>query len=316
VIGEEDLPDRLGGSLLPWNKASRSLPAPRPCRPGHYVGLIRVEGMIVDGRSRRLPLWPPSSLPLLLEEQCGDLTVVQQARQLAQNRRVGAVLLWVDSRGGSASASEAMHAALKALAHRKPLVAAMGSVAASGGYYIVAPARRIFAQSGTLTGSIGVLAGKLTFGGLLDLLLVNRQTTTRGENVFMDRPDQMYTDRERTLVHDMIDRIYDLFLDRVCQGRNRSREAIEPLAGGRVWTGRQALARGLVDEMGGLPQALAAARSLGNLPEDAPLLELPLKAPSVAPASPASSIEHALRAVEALGRTGAWLLSPLISAER
>jgi protease-4 len=124
LVSEEELPGRLGAQLPGWNKARRRLPRPRPPRPGRLVGLIRVEGTIVDGRSRRAPFKPPLRPPLLFEDQCGDLTVVQQARALAADRRVGAVVLWVDSGGGSATASEAMAAALSALAARKPLVAA------------------------------------------------------------------------------------------------------------------------------------------------------------------------------------------------
>ena len=108
LLSEEDLPARLKARLQGWSQARRRLRRPRPPRPGRVVGLIRVEGTIVDGRSRRAPFKPPLRPPLLFEDQSGDLTVVQQARSLAANRRVGAVVLWVESGGGSATASEAM----------------------------------------------------------------------------------------------------------------------------------------------------------------------------------------------------------------
>ncbi|HSR23188.1 MAG TPA: S49 family peptidase, partial [Candidatus Eisenbacteria bacterium] len=146
LVAEEDLPERLGAEVRPWESARRRLPGPRPQAPGRVVALLRVEGLIVDGRSRQAPFRPPLAPPLLFQEQCGDLTVVEQARALALDRRVGAVVVWVDSGGGSASASESMAAALAALGRRKPVVAAMGSAAASGGYYVASAAARVFAH--------------------------------------------------------------------------------------------------------------------------------------------------------------------------
>src|SRR5207302_8867681 len=224
--------------VRPWAAARRRLPVAGPYPPGRVVGLIRVEGTIVDGRSRQAPFRPPLALPLLFQDQCGDLTVVEQARALAQDRRVGAVVLWVDSPGGSASASEAIAAALAALGRRKPLVAAMGSVAASGGYYVTTPARRVFAHPGTLTGSIGVIAGKVVADGLLDRLLIRREVVKRGEHATMFDAEQPFTDEERARLRQLIDRSYRLFLQRVADGRGRPAEAIEPVAGGRGWTGR------------------------------------------------------------------------------
>ncbi len=320
LVSEEDLSERLGGPVRPWGVARHALPRARPRRPGRAVGLLRVEGMIVDGRSRRAPFQPPLAPPLLFQDQCGDLTVVEQARALAQDRRVGAVVLWVSSPGGSASASEAMAAALAELARRKPLVAAMGPVAASGGYYVTTPARRVFAHPGTLTGSIGVLAGKLVTGGLFDRLLFHRERVQRGEHAAMWSPGSPFTDAERTKLRELIERSYELFLQRVATGRGRPVEAIEPVAGGRVWTGRQALEHGLVDELGGLERALAAARRLAELPVDAPLREARqgrrelLPQPPVPPTALAV-LDHALRAVAALNAANAWYLCPVVTPD-
>jgi protease-4 len=320
VVSEEDLPGRLGGPVRPWRAARRSLPARRPVRPGQVVGLLRVEGTIVDGRSRRAPFQPPLAPPLLFQDQCGDLTVVEQARALASDRRVGAVVLWVSSPGGSATASEAMAAALADLARRKPLVASMGPVAASGGYYVTTAARRVFAHPGTMTGSIGVLAGKLVTGGLFDRLLLHREHVQRGEHAAMWSTEQPFTDAERARVQEMIERSYRLFLARVAAGRGRPAEAIEPVAGGRVWTGSQALERGLVDELGGLEQAAAAARHLARLPADAPLRDarggrrelLPSPPVPAVPPGALAALEHALRAVAALNAAPTWYLCPLV----
>ncbi|MDP9325900.1 MAG: S49 family peptidase, partial [Candidatus Dormibacteraeota bacterium] len=162
VLYEEELDSRLEGRMARWDTARRRLARPAPRPPGRHVALLRIEGTILDGRSSNPPAGPRLPVPLLLQSRAGDITVARQARRLADDARVGAVLLWVDSGGGSSTASEAMSSALSALAEKKPLVAAMGSVAASGGYHVVTAARRVFAQPTTVTGSIGVLAGKVT----------------------------------------------------------------------------------------------------------------------------------------------------------
>lgn len=313
ICSEEDLPERLGSEPVPWESARRRLRRPRPIPPGRCVGLLRIEGAIIDGQSQHPPVSPPIPLPLLLQEQAGDLTVVQQARRLARTRRVAAVVLWIDSPGGSATASEAMAAALQALADRKPLVAVMGAVAGSGGYYVATPARRIFAQPGTLTGSIGVITTRVAIGGLLRRLLIGHQVISRGTNSGMEDSSRPYSDAERAKIREIVDRLYGLFLDRVAESRGRPVREIEPIAGGRVWTGRQALARGLVDELGGVDRALAEARRLGGVRDDAPLIELGGRG-AVAPAATGTAA-LVLGTVRALTLAPAWLMCPLLDAD-
>jgi protease IV len=310
---EEALPERLGSEPVPWESVRRRLSRARPIPPGRCVGLLRIEGAIIDGQSQHPPVSPPIPLPLLLQEQAGDLTVVQQARRLARSRRVAAVVLWIDSPGGSATASEAMAAALQALARRKPLVAVMGAVAGSGGYYVATPARRIFAQPGTLTGSIGVITTKVAIGGLLRRLLIGHQVIARGAYSGMEDPGRPYSDAERAKVREIVDRLYGLFLDRVAESRGRPVGEIEPIAGGRVWTGRQALARGLVDELGGVDRALAEARRLGGVRDDAPLIELGGRG-AVAPAATGTAA-LVLSTIRALCLAPAWLMCPLLDAD-
>jgi protease-4 len=313
VVSEEEVSERLGGQLRSWETAGRRLRAPRPPRPGRVVGLLRIEGIIVDGRSRRAPFRPPLRPPLLLEDQCGDLTVAEQARALAANRRVKAVVLWVNSRGGSATASEAMAAALARLAREKPLVVAMGSVAASGGYYVSTPARCVFAHPGTVTGSIGVLGGKLVVAGLLDRLLFRHELVQRGQYAAMDRSDRAYSEAERRKLWGMIERSYEVFVQRVAETRGRTVEEILSVAGGRVWTGRQAMERGLVDRLGGLEEAIAAARELAGLPADAPVVEVrDGRRDPLGPPTAAAAMEHALELVAALDRSMIWWLCPLV----
>jgi protease IV len=207
-------------------------------------------------------------------DRSGDLTVVQLARQVAADKRAAAAVLYVNSRGGSATASEAMRQALERISARKPLVVAMGPAAASGGYWVSTPGRWIVARPGTLTGSIGVLTGKIVTGDLWSKLLFNRETITFGEHVTLEQTDKPFTDEERKIVQGDIDRIYGAFLELVGTSRKMSRDELDPIAAGRVWTGRQALERKLVDEMGGVDAAVRKARSLAGLRENAPAREV------------------------------------------
>ncbi len=162
LLPEEQLPDHLGGAgerarIATWDQARRRLRAPRPTTGrGRYVAIMRIEGTIVDGRTDSLPIKPPIDIPLVGQDRAGDLSVVPLARQVAADKNAAAAVLFVNSRGGSSTASEAMRQALELIAKRKPLVIAMGSAAASGGYLVATPSHWIVARPGTLTGSIGV----------------------------------------------------------------------------------------------------------------------------------------------------------------
>jgi len=279
VLSEEQLPQRLGSGaevrIGDWDQARRrmSRPAPRLLL-GRYVAIIRIEGTIIDGRSGRPPVAPPVEIPIVGDPRAGDLTVVQVARQVAADRRAAAAVVYVDSRGGSVTASEAMRQALAVVAAKKPVVIAMGPVAGSGGYWVATPGRWIVARPGTLTGSIGVLSGKLVTGGLWAKLLVNRETVAEGRHSLMEGDEKPYTAEERQIVQSMIDRAYGTFLDVVASARGVTRSDVEPIAGGKVWTGTQALEHKLVDELGGLDAALAKARSLAGLPDTTLALEV------------------------------------------
>ena len=320
VLTEEELPANLGGAVGSWEAAERKLRRPAPkLRMGKYVALIRIEGTIIDGRSGRMPVRPPVNVPLLGEERAGDLTVVQLARQVASDRRAAAVVLYVNSRGGSSTASEAMRHALVAIATRKPLVVVMGSVAGSGGYDVATPASWIVARSGTLTGSIGVLGGKIVAGRLFDMISVNRETIALGKHVTMNSDERPYTDEERELVSREIDRIYRGFLDVVAASRKMPREQLEPIAQGKVWTGRQALERKLVDEIGGLDAGLKKARALALLPPSVPMREVrgPRRyvPPLAAAASPAAWFGYMLEGLKLLNRAPALAVMEYLPGE-
>ena len=318
VISEEDLPEYLGkeekqARLSFWEGARRRLlrrPIPPPSR---YVALLRIEGDIVDGRSGRPPYKPPVPLPFLLNERSGDLSVVQAARRALADRRAAAVVVYIDSGGGSSTASEAMTAALEKIAAVKPLVVAMGSVAASGGYYVSTPAHWIVAQPGTITGSIGVYSGKIVSAGLIEKLLFNRETLSRGQHATFYDGGRPFSEDERKMVWQSIKRTYDVFLDRVSSGRKMTREAVDAVGGGRVWSGRQAFKHGLVDELGGLDKALDKARQLAKLPSRAPLREIRVGKGDLGPlAQPTALIDYITDGLRMFNRGKTLCLFPLI----
>jgi protease IV len=319
VISEEELPSHLDSSLGDWDRARRKLARPAPTLGlGKYVAIVRIEGTILDGRSGRPPVAPPIPLPLVGEPRAGDLTVVQAVRLAARDRRAAAVVLYVSSRGGSVTASEAMRQALEVVARSKPLVAVMGPVAASGGYWVSTPARWVVARPSTLTGSIGVLSGKLVTAGLWSKLMVTRETIALGRHATLEADEKPFSAEERQIVQSQIDRTYGIFLDLVAGSRRLQRDEVEPVAAGKVWTGRQALERKLVDELGGLDAGVRKARSLAGLPDSAPASEV--RAPKK-PAQPrelptaAALAGYLADGVKLLNRAPALALMDLLTDE-
>ncbi len=322
IVNEEALPDHLQRNGKParlqtWDEARKRLLRRPPERPGRYIALIRVEGDLVDGRSGRPPVKPPVPVPFVTNVRTGDLTVVQLARRALKDKRAAALVVFVDSGGGSATASEAMAAALERVAAEKPVVVAMGGVAASGGYYVSTPGRRIVAQPGTITGSIGVLAGKFITAGMLQKLRANREVLARGRRATLFDPGRPFSDEERRIVGKYIERTYDVFLERVAASRGLSREDVDKVGGGRVWTGEQALRHQLVDELGDLSVAIEKARELAGLDDRAPVRELlpdrRTLAPSPLPTSTAAGFyAYALEGLRLLQRARALYLCPLV----
>ena len=317
LLSEEELPKYLGSDRKParlatFEAAQVTLKIPPPVRRGKYLAVIPIDGTIMDGTSGRPPIKPPIDLPILTEPRAGDLTVVQAARQALRDKRAAGVVVYVNSPGGSATSSEAMRAALAKLDESKPLVVSMGPVAASGGYWVSTPGRHIFAQPSTITGSIGVILGKIVTGDLLDRLFIGRERIQRGEHTNIYEADTRFTKAEREMLWGSITHIYDLFLDRVMKSRGMTREQVDELGGGRVWTGRQALDNGLVDEIGGLGAAIARAKELAGLSPNAPVRMVTVgKTPLVPAANPAAMLEYALEGARFLQGTRPLCLSPL-----
>ena len=237
------------------------------------VGLLYIDGDIIDGRS--------SVVPLLGTRLIGSYTIAESAKRLREDNSVKAVVLRVESPGGSSMASDVMWRELKLLADAKPLIVSMGSVAASGGYYVAMASKQIYALPLTITGSIGIFYGKADVSELLGKLGVNievRKTTPRADAESFYRG---FTEDERKELDHKVAQFYDVFLTRVSEGRGKPKDAIDKMAQGRVWSGQQAFERGLVDHLGGLRHALEAARKAADLPADAPILETPSVAKTV-----------------------------------
>lgn len=195
----------------------------------------------------------------------GSQTFVEWLRKVRVDPTVRAIVVRVDSPGGSAIASEVIWRELMLTREQKPLVVSMGDVAASGGYYIAMPAHAIVAQPGTLTGSIGVVTGKFVLGGTMDKLGIGTGSVSDGAFAEMYSPFRPFTSAERSRVEEQMQATYEMFLARVTEGRKSSRDKIDAVAQGRVWTGQQAMERGLVDELGGLDRAIRLAKERAKL---------------------------------------------------
>lgn len=259
------------------------------------VAVLPIEGMIINGASNNPPVDIP--LPFLGGQQAGDETIVQQVRHLMTQDNVKAVVVYVDSPGGSASASEAMASALDELAKTRPVVICMGGVAASGGYYVATSGQWIIAQPATITGSIGVFTLKLVTSGIWQKLRMNPFYYFRGANADFLLPIAPFTESQREMGRTLIMRIYEQFVGRVAVARKMKPETVDALGGGRVWTGLQAYEHGLVDQLGGLTDALDKARELAHLRQDAPVAFVrgrtkPLPAQLADKLDPAATLRH------------------------
>lgn len=213
-------------------------------------------------------------------ETMGSETMIQAIRDAARDETVRAIVLRVDSPGGSALASDLMWEELRQSG--KPIVVSMGDTAASGGYYIAMGADKIFAEPGTLTGSIGVVGGKVALRGLFEKLGLSTEVLSRGKHANILSIDQPFSDSERQAYGRLMRAIYTQFTSKAAAGRKMPMAEIEKLAGGRVWTGRQAKANGLVDELGTFEDAISAAKALASLsPDEAVELKVLPKTPSI-----------------------------------
>lgn len=234
---------------------------------GRRIAVLFARGTIVRGGNGFDP-WSGESF-------IGSDGLGEQLRRLAEDDGVAAVVVRIDSPGGSALASDLILRRMELLAEEKPVVVSMSDVAASGGYYIAAKATRIVAEPGTLTGSIGVVTGKLATGRFQEELLgATHDVLARGDRAGLYSTLRPWNETERAVLERRVDDIYRRFVGHVAAGRELPTERVLEIAQGRVWTGEDALALGLVDELGGLDAAVAAARAEAGLDDDEGTIEL------------------------------------------
>jgi protease-4 len=235
------------------------------------VALVTATGTIRSGHSGRGPLGGAAM---------GSDTITAALRSAAREPKVRAVVLRVDSPGGSAVASDTIWRAVgRVRAAGKPVIVSMGELAASGGYYISMGADVIVAQPGTLTGSIGVFGGKAVLAGLLERAGVSTDAVQAGRHARIMSARRPFDADEAALLGRWMDAIYTEFVGKAARGRNMTFEALDAVAGGRVWTGADAAERGLVDDLGGLDRAGDLARKRAGLPIDAPVVRWPARTP-------------------------------------
>lgn len=222
------------------------------------VAIIYATGTIASGKSGEGPEGT----------YAGSDTLVEYIHQAREDSSVKAIVLRIDSPGGSTIASDVIWRELMLARAKKPLVVSMSDLAASGGYYIAMPAHTIVAEPGTLTGSIGIFGGKFVTGGAFKKVGANVEGVSKGKFADINSPAHPYTKDEREKMEEQLQAFYDQFIEKVATSRKSTPEKIDAIAQGRVWTGRQACELGLVDELGGLGAAVRVARQHAKIPID------------------------------------------------
>jgi len=259
----DELRATLVGSDGEWLSAEdyEAARRPLPGAPGtrQQVAVIYGVGTVATGESDGTPGG---------DGTMGADTLVDAFRKAADDTGVAAIVFRIDSPGGSALAADLIWQAVRAAREKKPVVVSMSDVAASGGYYVAAPATRIVAGPATITGSIGVVLAKPNVRGLLAKLGINTVELQRGELASMLSLTESFTPAQLARMQATMDYVYDLFLQRVASGRALEKAQVNEVGRGRVWTGVQAQERGLVDELGGFLTAINAAKKAAGIPVD------------------------------------------------
>lgn len=239
---------------------------------GEKIAVIFASGLITTGKS--------SDGSFGGSQTIGSDTIIRAVKDAADDESVKAIVLRVDSGGGSALASDLMWHTLEYAKTKKPIVTSMGDVAASGGYYIAANSHKIVAEPSTVTGSIGVILARPVLKGLYDWVGIDNEYITRGKNAGLLRDSEPWDEEQLKKIQGQADFFYwDNFVPKVAKGRGKSVEEIHNVAQGRVWTGMRAKQNGLVDEFGGLNRAIEIAKELANLPADKDVKRVVFPAP-------------------------------------
>ncbi len=272
LLYEDELLERVAESDEPAERLSfadyrRIDPASLGLGGGPAIAVVYVVGAIVHGDGGGL------------DGTAGAATLMNSLRAARADEDIEAIIVRINSPGGGAIASDLIWREIMLAGEEKPVVASMSDLAASGGYYVAMPADVIVAQPGTLTGSIGVVGGKLALGGAFEKLGVSVEAVSAGRMAEMNSIATPYSDEARVRVQQQIDAIYEEFLARAAEGRGMTRDAVHAVAQGRVWTGRQARDIGLVDELGGMDAAVSAAKRLAGVDADREVTLVPYPRP-------------------------------------
>jgi protease IV len=217
---------------------------------GNRLALVRIEGPIMDSKS-----------------------AVDEIRQYVKDGSIKAIVLRIDSPGGAVAPSQEIHAEVKKAAASKSVVVSMGSIAASGGYYIAAPATKILANPGTLTGSIGVIMEIPNLEGLMNKLGVKTEVIKSGKNKDIASAFRSMEKEERELLQGVMDNVHEQFIKAVSEGRKIGMDELREIADGRIFTGEQAQTYGLVDQLGTLDDAVKTAASLSGIKDEPEVIE-------------------------------------------
>jgi len=263
---------KLFGARMPVVDQTAMADHPR-FGPTGQIGVVVIDGTIVDGEN--------VDVPFLDIHMSGGRTIVKNIDDLADNPRIRAIVLRIDSPGGAVTASDQIWRAVKRAREKKPVIASMGDVAASGGYYVAAPATEIWASASTITGSIGIFYGKVDVAPLAERYGVGIARDQRGAHAGADSMYRPFSDEQRASLVGKLRIWYKQFLERVAEGRKMPIEKVDALARGRVYSGDAALSNGLVDSLGGFGSALARARELGKLGPNAEVVIVPSRPSSL-----------------------------------
>lgn len=260
---ETAVADKPQVRLSEWRDIAKSLPEKAARHGRGSIGVISIEGGITMGASQQAPLDIP--IPFLGSQSSGEATLLPLLRQAEKNKELAALILYVNSPGGDALASDLIGREISRIAQKKPVVVYMGNVAASGGYYVSAPAQHIMSQSLTLTGSIGVWMMRLSTAGLYEKLEIHQAHLQRGKWATLFSNPQPMSEEEYQLFWQQVTDSYQQFKQVVANGRGLAVDTLDPICEGRVWSGRQAMAHQLVDSLGDFTAAVEKAAELANL---------------------------------------------------
>jgi len=267
VAYEDQVDDKLRSgekrARLDTDDYSRVSPSSLGLNKGPRIAVIYASGTITSGKSGYDPVNGPIA---------GSDTLIDYIKQARRDSGVRAIVLRVDSPGGSATASDAIWRELTITKNERtdrPLVVSMSDLAASGGYYIAMPAQVIVAQPSTLTGSIGIFGGKFVTGGMYEKLGAHIESTSIGKNAEINGPARPYNQQEVKKLQEQLQSFYDQFVEKAAASRHSTPEKIDAIAQGRVWTGRQGKQNGLVDDLGGLDRAVSIAKQRAKIAADA-----------------------------------------------